>query len=187
MCPIHSAGRRRAASAFNEPSLYSSGGQRPGHHAGGEPVQSIGRWRVHTAACSALMMARALPRKQPREVNTVSGTDITTLGDRPDVTGVSYFPPFCPWLICQGPVPLYVPPLVYKREGTRRYKADPHRLIQTPAIPDTTQAQKQYNTQWSRVLRSSGPNHSKLLRVLACSSRIHLTGKTLRPPPHLRI
>jgi hypothetical protein len=24
---------------------------------------------------------------------------------------------------------------------------------------------KQYNTQWSRVLRSSVPNHSKLLRV----------------------
>jgi hypothetical protein len=96
MCPVHSAGRRRAASAFNEPSLYSSGGQRPGHPAGGEPVQSIGRWRVHTAACSALMMARAFLRKQPREVNTASATGITTLGDRPDIAGVSYFPPFSP-------------------------------------------------------------------------------------------
>jgi hypothetical protein len=170
MRPVHFADRRCAALAFNEPSLYSSGGQRPGHPVGGEPVQSIGRWRVYTAACSALMMARALPRKQPREVNTVSATDITTHGDRPDVAGISYFPPFCPWAHLSGPSALVRAPLVYKREGTRRYKADPHRLIQTPAIPDTTQAHKQYNTQWSRVLRSGGPNHSKLLRVLACSS-----------------
>jgi hypothetical protein len=77
--------------------VYSSGGQRSGHPAGSEPVQSIGRWRVHTTACPALMMARALPRKQPREINIVSATDITTLRDRPNVAGVSYFPPFCPW------------------------------------------------------------------------------------------
>jgi hypothetical protein len=40
-------------------------------------------------------------------------------------------------------------------------------LIQTQAILDTTQDHEQYNTQWSRVLRSGGPNHSKLLFVLA--------------------
>jgi hypothetical protein len=111
MRPVHSVGRRRAASAFNEPSLYSSGGQRSGHPVGGEPVQSIGRWRVHTAACSALMMARALSRKQPREVNTVSATDITTLEDRPDVVGVSYFPPFSPWAHLSGPSALVRAPL----------------------------------------------------------------------------
>jgi hypothetical protein len=38
-------------------------------------------------------------------------------------------------------------------------------LIQTQANLDTTQAHEQYNTRWSRVLRSSGPNHSKPLRV----------------------
>jgi hypothetical protein len=111
MRPVRSAGRRCAASAFNEPSLYSSGRQRLGHPAGGEPVQSIGRWRAHTAACSALMMARALPRKQPREVNIVSATYITTLGDRPDVAGVSYFPPFCPWAHLSGPSALVRAPL----------------------------------------------------------------------------
>jgi hypothetical protein len=47
------------------------------------------------------------------------------------------------------------PPLNYKREGALR-------LIQTQVIQDTTQAHEQYNTQWSRVLRSGGPNHSKL-------------------------
>jgi hypothetical protein len=36
------------------------------------------------------------------------------------------------------------------------------------------------------VLGSGGPNHSKLLRVLEFI--VHLpTGKTLKPPPHLRI
>jgi hypothetical protein len=29
-----------------------------------------------------------------------------------------------------------------------------------------TSSQAQYSTQWSRVLRSGGPNHSKPLRVL---------------------
>jgi hypothetical protein len=41
-------------------------------------------------------------------------------------------------------------------------------------------SQAQYNTQWSRVLCSGDPNHSKPLCFL-CSSRFHLTGKTLRP------
>jgi hypothetical protein len=46
--------------------------------------------------------------------------------------------------------------------------------------------QAQYITQWSRVLGSGGPNHSKLSRVLEFI--VHLpTGKTLKPPPHLRI
>jgi hypothetical protein len=50
---------------------------------------------------------------------------------------------------------------------------DALRLIQT-------QAHEQYNTQWSRVLRSDGPNHSKPLRVLVCSSPQSLTSKMLR-------
>jgi hypothetical protein len=36
------------------------------------------------------------------------------------------------------------------------------------------------------VLRSSGPNYSKLLRVLEFVVHL-LTDKTLKPPPHLRI
>jgi hypothetical protein len=32
---------------------------------------------------------------------------------------------FAPGPTCRGSVPLYVPPLSYKRESTRRYKADP--------------------------------------------------------------
>jgi hypothetical protein len=35
--------------------------------------------------------------------------------------------------------------------------------------------------QWSRVLRSDGLNHSKLLCAFVCSSTNLVTGKTLRP------
>jgi hypothetical protein len=58
-----------------------------------------------------------------------------------------------------GPSTLVHAPLSYKRGGMQRYKGRPKSF-------NTTQALKQYNTQWSRVLRSGGPNHSKLLRVL---------------------
>jgi hypothetical protein len=81
--------------------------------------------------------------------------------------------------------PCTCPPLSYKRGGMQRYKG-----LRKKAHLGLAQAHKfkqaQYITQWSRVLRSSGPNHSKLLRVLEFT--VHLpTGKTLKPPPHLRI
>jgi hypothetical protein len=45
---------------------------------------------------------------------------------------------------------------------------------------------QQSNTQWSRVLRSGGLNHSKSSSVPEFI--VHLpTGKTLKPPPRLRI
>jgi hypothetical protein len=47
------------------------------------------------------------------------------LGDHPSVTGISYFLPFCPWAHMMGLNILVRAPLSYKREGTRRYKADP--------------------------------------------------------------
>jgi hypothetical protein len=54
-------------------------------------------------------------------------------------------------------------PLSYKRVGTQRYKADTLRLSHSQVH---TSSQAQYITQWSRVLRSGGPNHSKFLCVL---------------------
>jgi hypothetical protein len=147
MCPVHSAGRRR-----------------PGHPAGGVPVHSIGRQYARAAAYAVLIMTRALPRKQPRDINTIWATDIMALGDLIGDTGIGYFynvfPPFCSWAHMSGLSILVRAPLSYKREGTRRYKADSLtrslRLSSSQAFRHS-----QYNTQWSRVLRSSGPNHSK--------------------------
>jgi hypothetical protein len=49
------------------------------------------------------------------------------LGDLLGDTGIGYFYMyslrFAPGPICRGSAPLYVPPLSYKREDTRRYKA----------------------------------------------------------------
>ena len=72
---------------------------------------------------------------------------------------------FASGLTCRGSASLYVPPLSYKREGTRHYKATSLR----PMLTDTlklSNSQIQYNTQWSVVLRSGGLNHSKSLCVL---------------------
>jgi hypothetical protein len=95
MSPVHSTGRRCAASSFNE--LYHSAGRRrPDHPTGGVPVHFIGRRHVHTVACATLIMTRALPRKQPRHINIVWTTDIMALEDRPGDIGIGYFLPFCP-------------------------------------------------------------------------------------------
>jgi hypothetical protein len=66
---------------------------------------------------------------------------------------------------CWGSTLLYMSPFSYKRGGMRHYNTSSSLRLR-PKSSKTTQALKQYNTQWSRVLRSGGPNHSKLLRVL---------------------
>jgi hypothetical protein len=73
--------------------------------------------------------------------------------------------PLCSWAHVSGLSTLVHAPLSYKRGGMQCYKASSIFRLR-PKSSKTTQALKQYNTQWSRVLRSGGPNHSKLLRVL---------------------
>jgi hypothetical protein len=85
------------------------------------------------------------------------------------MNGSKYYTRFVPWPTCRGLVSLYVPPLNYKREGTLCYKGDGD---PTPNLRQTLTSSyklpKQYITQWSRVLRSGGPNHSKPLRAPVC-------------------
>jgi hypothetical protein len=75
---------------------------------------------------------------------------------------------YVPGPTCRGSVPLCMPPFSYKSGGMQRYKTDPG-------------SDSQYITQWSRVLRPGGPNHSKPSCALACSSTNLVTSKTLRP------
>jgi hypothetical protein len=102
---------------------HSSSGRRPDHPAGGVPVHSTGRQYAHAAAYTVLIMTRALPRKQPRDINIIWTTDIMALGDLlGDIgTSIMYSLRFAPGSTCRGTTSLYVPPLSYKREGTRRY------------------------------------------------------------------
>jgi hypothetical protein len=85
MCPVHSAD-----------------GRRPGHLAGGVSIHSVGRQYAHAAAYTMLIITRTLPREQPRHINTVYTTDIMALGDRPGVTDINYFLPFCLWAHMSG-------------------------------------------------------------------------------------
>jgi hypothetical protein len=75
---------------------------------------------------------------------------------------------YVPGPICRGSVPLCMSPFSYKRGGMRRYKTDPS-------------LDSQYITQWSRVLRPGGPNHSKPSCALVCPSTNLVTSKMLRP------
>jgi hypothetical protein len=86
---------------------------------------------------------------------------------------------YVPGPTCRGSVPLCMPPFSYKRGGMRRYKADP--ICDPAQAHKFIQALKQYITQWSRVLRSGGRNHSKSLCVLVFLPIFQLTSKTFRP------
>jgi hypothetical protein len=164
MCPVHSAD-----------------GWRLGHPAGGVPVHSVGRQYARAAAYTVLIMARTLPRKQPRDINTVCATDIMALGVHPSVTGISCFLPFVPGPTCRGLVSLYVPPLSYKREGTRHYKGSELRPNLNSQTHKFIQALK-LNTSHSGVGYYAPAARTTLNPcVFLCSSRLHPIGKTLRP------
>jgi hypothetical protein len=94
--------------------VHSADGRRPGHPAGGVPVHSVGRQYTRAAGYTVLIMARALPRKRPRDINTIWTTDIMALGDLLGDTSIEYFYMyslrFAPGPTCRGSAPLYVPP-----------------------------------------------------------------------------
>jgi hypothetical protein len=87
---------------------------------------------------------------------------------------IKYFFHYAPGPACRGSASLYVPPLNYKRQGTRRYKGH----AQLHSI--------QFTHSGGRVLRSGGLNHynpsSPLVFIRNSPNR-----QPLRPPPHLRI
>jgi hypothetical protein len=78
------------------------------------PVHSVGRQYTHAVAYIVLIMARALPRKQPRDINTIWTTDIMVLGDLLGDTGIGYFDMyslcFPPGPTCRGSAPCTCPP-----------------------------------------------------------------------------
>jgi hypothetical protein len=142
---------------------HSADGHRPGHLTGGVPVHSVGRQYAHAAACVALIMTRVY-RGSSGDISILCALRILWRSEiaRALQALVTSFH-FAPGPTCRGSASLYVPPLSYKREGTRRYKASSLRLLDSQVH---TSSQAQCSTQWSRVLRSGGPNHSKPLCVL---------------------
>jgi hypothetical protein len=91
MCPVHTAGRRR-----------------PGHPAGGVPVQSIVKQYARAARCTVFIITYALPGKLPLHANT---TQITGVSAQEDCsTNSKYYIRYVPGPTCWGSVPLYAPP-----------------------------------------------------------------------------
>jgi hypothetical protein len=164
MSPVHSTGRRCAASAFNVPCpLRWQAATRPSCRRRACPIH----WQAVRLCCGvhyAHHRSRVI-EEAARDINTICTIDIMAPEDCPDVAGYFYsvFPPFCSWAHMSGLSTLVRAPLSYKREGTRRYKASSLRHSDSQVH---TSSQAKYNTQWSRVLRSGGPNHSKPLSVL---------------------
>jgi hypothetical protein len=68
-------------------------------------------------------------------------------------------------------------PLSYKRGGMQRYEGRALHTLRLSAL----KLPQQSNTQWSRVLRSSGPNHSKSSRVHVLGDRLARQAKRLSP------
>jgi hypothetical protein len=151
--------------------VRSADGRRPGHPAGGVTVHSVGRQYAHAAAYTMLIITRTLPRKQhrisiPYALWTLwhSKTFWATLSLDTSIL----FPLFCPWACMSGLSTLVcAPPLAIK--GEARNETDSDTLRPSSGSQVHTSSQAQYITQWSRVLRSSGPNHSKSLCVLVFS------------------
>jgi hypothetical protein len=83
---------------------------------------------------------------------------------------------YVPGLTCRGSVLLYMSPFSYKRGGMQRYYTGSIWRLRLSSFHSNP-------TQWSRVLRSSSPNHSKLSRVHVLD--VCLAGQAKRLSPFL--
>jgi hypothetical protein len=151
--------------------LRSQAATRPSHRRRACPFH----WQAVRPCCGVHYAHHhsRVTEEAARHINTICTTNIMALGDHPGITGISNFLPFCPWAHMSGLSTLVRAPLSYKRDGTRCYKTDSLTRSQTHLDLQThshthklSSLQTQYNSQWSRVLRSGGSNHSKFLCVL---------------------
>jgi hypothetical protein len=147
--------------------------RRQGHPADGAPDQSVGEQCAHAERRTVLIIPsiRSFPCTPRIWRSRASGHKIAPTAN---ICGSKRYIIYVPGPTYRGPVPLCMPHFSYKRGGMRRYTqahSDTHKFIQ---------ALKQYISQWSRVLRSGGPNHSKSLCVLVFFPLFQLTRKTLR-------
>jgi hypothetical protein len=101
MSPIHSTGRRCAASAFNVPCpLRWQAATRPSHRRRAYPFH----WQAVRPCCGVHYAHHhsRVTEEAAKDINTICTTDIMALGDHPGVSGVSYFLLFCPWAHMSG-------------------------------------------------------------------------------------
>jgi hypothetical protein len=161
MQPVHSASKRRQ-----------------GHPADGVPVQSIVKQCARAAGCTVSIIAytRSFPCTPILHRSRMSGRK--KIAPAANISSSKYYIRYVPGPTCRGSIPLYVPPLVIKGEAcnvTREVFYTHTLRLSTLKLP------RQSNTQWSRVLRSGGPNHSKSSRVHVLGHRLARQTKRLSP------
>jgi hypothetical protein len=94
-----------------------------------------------------------------------------------NISSSKYYIHCVPGPTCRGSVLLYVPPL----RAIKGRAHDNRRISQAQLRLLALKLPQQSNTQWSRVLRSGGPNHSKLSRVHVLGDRLAGQAKHLSP------
>jgi hypothetical protein len=141
------------------------------------PIQSFVKQCARAAGCtvSIITYTRSFPCTPILHRSWVSGHK--KIAPAANISSSKYYICYVPRSTCRGLVPLYVPLLVIKGEahnvtggtGTERLRLSALELPQ------------ESNTQWSRVLRSGGPNHSKSSCVLVFGHRLARQAKRLSP------
>jgi hypothetical protein len=105
MRPVHSAGRRHQ-----------------GHPVDGAPVQSI----VKQCACAARRTVLIIPYTRSFLCTSMLRRSQTSgrkkIAPAANISSSKYYICYVPGPTCRGSVPLYMPPLSYKRGGMQRYK-----------------------------------------------------------------
>jgi hypothetical protein len=96
----------------------------------------------------------------------------------PNISSSKCYIRYVPGPTCRGSTPLYMPPLAIKGEACN---VTTETLRQTQLRLSILKLPQQSNIQWSRVLRSDGPNHSKLSRVHVLDVRLVGQAKRLSP------
>jgi hypothetical protein len=139
--------------------VHSAGSCRQGHPSDGAPDQSnvkqcgrATRRTVSIVACAKsfpctliLRRSRMLGRKKIAPAASIGSS--------------KYYICYVSGPTCRGLSTLVRALLSYKRRDMQRYKKKTRTRLSALKLP------QQSNTQWSRVLRSGGPNHSKFSRV----------------------
>jgi hypothetical protein len=110
--------------------VHSAGRRRQGHPTDGAPVLSIVKQCARAARRTVLIIpyTRSIPCTPMLRRSRMSGRQ--KIAPAANISSSKYYIRYVPGPTCRGSIPLYVPPLSYKREGTQRY---------TGALSDQTQ------------------------------------------------
>jgi hypothetical protein len=167
---VHPADRRCAPQHLMRP-VHSTGRRCQGHPADDTPIQSIIKQCARAARHTVLIIPYTISFPCTQRLRRSQTLGRKTIAPAANISSSKYYIYYVPGPTCRGSVPLYMPPLAIKGEPCNVTKGGLAytRLIQRPS---TLKLPQQSNTQWSRVLRSGGPNHSK-------SSRVHVLGDRL--------